>query len=477
MTATTTRPAPAVPRRITPRDLDLPTYAPRVASLARKMGRPLLPWQRQTLDVALEYDPATGVLVHGDVVALAPRQAGKTTLLAPLLHHTALARPNARVYFTAQTGKDAHDWFINEHLPMLEPFAAYIKASRSAGQASVRWLHNDSLVRVFPPQRDALHGKQSDLVGLDEAWAHDALRGGELRQAIGPTQATRTTTPPGAQVWVLSAAGDHLSGFLIETLKQARASLAAGDRGPVLVEFGVPDDLDATDVDTVARYHPAVGYTIDRAHLVNERNRLGADGFARAYGCFQIIPESTILTAIDLKAWSACAWHAEIESDDVVAAFAPDISIDRSLSVIVAATVGGVIEVVESRPGTEWVTPRLIELATRWRAPIVVDKYAATSTVVDEIIRARQDRRMIVPDTNDVVTASQSFYDDVVTGAVRIRPHPDLEDAARSASTRRVGDGWCWQRRHDHAPPVAPLVAASLAWWGRNRPARVPRVA
>ena len=465
------------PRLATPRNPDLPTHGGRVAKLAAQMGRPPMPWQRYAADLALEYDPDTGLYVHGDVVLLVPRQAGKTTLMAPVLHHCALARPNARAYFTMQTGKDAQDWFLNEHLPLLSGFESQVHVTRSAGSASVRWLHNQSLVRMFAPQRDALHSKQSDLVVLDESWAHDSIRGAELRQAVGPTQATRTRTQPGAQVWVVSAAGDHLSGFLIDTLKAARAALKGGDHGPVLIEFGVPDGEDASDVDTVARYHPAVGITIDRAHLANERNRMGAEGFARAYGCHQVIPESTLLTAMDMDAWAACRWHAEIEADDRVGAFAPDITPDRSLSAIVAATRGGVVEVIESRPGVDWVSGRLIELSRKWRAPMVVDEHAGTSTVVDDVRRAGEERRMIVPSVNDVATAAQGFYDAVVRRGVKVRPHPDLEDAARTATTRHLSDGWTWQRRSEQAPPVAPLMAASLAHWGALRPDRVPRAA
>lgn len=462
------------PRVSTARDLDYPTYGGRVAKMAGAMGRPFMPWQRQVCDVALEYDPHTRILRHPDVTCLVPRQAGKTTLTAPLMHTVALIRSSARVWFTAQTGKDAHDWFINEHLPLLAPFEGRFKASRSQGQAAVKWLHNQSMVRVFAPQRDALHGKQSDLVVVDEAWAHDELRGADLMQAIGPTQATRTMTPPGAQAWVLSAAGDHLSGFLIARLKDARRLHAAGDPLSVLVEYGVPDDQDATDPDVVALYHPAVGITIDRNYLVTERNRLGPDGFARAYGCHQVIPEATTLSAIDMDAWTACTHWADIAADDLVVAFAPDITPDRSMSSIVAATRSGVLEVVESRPGTEWVSGRLMDLATTWQAIMVVDQYAATANVVDDVRAARLDRRMLVPSVNDLVVAAQGFYDDVLAVKCKIRPHADLTEAAKSATTRRVSDGWVWDRRKGGAP-IAPLVAASLAWWGAGRPSRLPR--
>ena len=57
---------------------------------------------------------------------------------------------------------------------------------------------------MFAPTRDALHSRFSDLAVIDEAWAFDATRGAELLQGALPTQKTR----PGAQIWIVSAAGE-----------------------------------------------------------------------------------------------------------------------------------------------------------------------------------------------------------------------------------------------------------------------------
>jgi hypothetical protein len=468
------------PRLATPRNPAYPTRGGAAAKLARKLGRPFLPWQRYVADVCLEYDPATGLWLHPDVVLLVPRQAGKTTLVGAVMHVVALLRPNARVWFTMQTGKDASDWFLFEHLPQLDPLEGLFRARRGGAQVSVQWHHNHSLVRVFPPQRDALHSKQSDLVVLDESWAHDVIRGDELLQAIGPTQATRSHQRPGAQVWTLSAAGDHTSGYLIKRLRSARAALAAGDHRPVLIEYGVPLDaeLDALAdrelVELVAAHHPAVGRLIDANYLDAELNRMGRDGFLRAYGCVQVMPDDDQVSSIDWKAWEACRHHYPIADTDRVAAFGVDVTADRSGSAIVAATDGGVVEVVEARAGTEWVSARLIELATRWRAPMIVDRYGATANVADDVVRAGHERRMIVPTSADVVAACQGFYDDVRVRGVQVRPDDALDAAVRAAATRPVGSGWVWDRRPGRAP-VAPLQAASLAWWGAKRPDRTPR--
>ena len=83
------------------------------------------------------------------------------------------------------------------------------------------------MLRIFAPLPAALHSKQSDLVVVDEAWAHDLERGRQLDQAIVPTQATRS----GAQVWKVSTAGDESSPVAVG---DREAGTGRGDRGPAL---------------------------------------------------------------------------------------------------------------------------------------------------------------------------------------------------------------------------------------------------
>ena len=188
------------------------------------------------------------------MVVLVPRQAGKTLLVSVVAEHRCLTRPGARCWYTNQTGAAAGAWMRDEHVPLLRAVPALAGGvphaheppgpSRCAGPAS------GSSFTVHAPTRDAMHGKQSDLSVVDEAWAFDALRGDELLQGIGPTQATRR----GAQLWIVSAAGDAASAFLADQVTAARA--AGPSERVCLIEYGVPDDLDATDPDVVAGYHP-----------------------------------------------------------------------------------------------------------------------------------------------------------------------------------------------------------------------------
>ena len=53
------------------------TYGVAVARIAAQLGQPLMPWQRYTVDTALEVDPESGYLAYRDVTAVVPRQSGK----------------------------------------------------------------------------------------------------------------------------------------------------------------------------------------------------------------------------------------------------------------------------------------------------------------------------------------------------------------------------------------------------------------
>src|SRR3954469_329284 len=92
MTLTTTPPSSlACPPRWSTQRTSRPTLGGKVAEVAANLGQPFMPWQRHVADVALEVDPATGLLVYRKVGLLAPRQSGKTTELLSVMVHRALA--------------------------------------------------------------------------------------------------------------------------------------------------------------------------------------------------------------------------------------------------------------------------------------------------------------------------------------------------------------------------------------------------
>jgi len=431
--------------------------------MAAATGKPLMWWQRQVADVALEVDEA-GRFYYQLVVITVPRQSGKTTLFGAVLDHRALIVPRARCWFTQQSGKHAVDWLINEHWPLLAPFVPKVHLRRAAGSEHIKWLPSGGLIRPFPPTPDGLHGKTSDLVVVDEPWAFDLVRGGQLDQAIVPTQATR----PNAQVWKVSTAGDATSTWWLGTVEAGRAAVRSDRRsGVCYFEWSCPDALDPCDPVSWPQYHPAFGLTIDADAMQAALDMLGADEFARAYGNRWV---STVSRVIPLDAWRRAAEEpADLPGPGrLVLGF--DVAVDRSDAAIVAAWRDEAsvahVEVADHRPGVGWLPARLGELVDRWAPLAVVYDDAGPAIDVADVLR-RSGLELAGLKAKEYAAACVGLLEGLVseTQTVRYRPHPALDAAANDAARRTLGDAWAWGRRQS-AGSLAALTAATVAIWG-----------
>jgi len=427
------------------------------------MGRPLMPWQREVADVALEVD-GDGRFCYQLVLVTVPRQSGKTTLFGAVLEQRAATLYRARCWFTQQSGKDAVDWFLNEHEPMLAGLGGAYRLRKAQGSETIRWLQSGGLVRPFPPTIEALHGRTSDLVVIDEAWAFDQIRGQQLDGAIVPTQATK----PNAQVWKVSTAGDATSTWWLGTVEAGRAALAAGRRsGVAYFEWSCPDTLDPTDPVSWPLYHPAFGRTITAESMQAALDMLGPDEFARAYGNRWV---STTARVIPLGAWRLAAEEPADLPPPGRLALGFDVAVDRSDAAIVAAwrDPAGVahIEVADQRPGAGWLVDRLAELVERWRPLAVAYDEAGPALDVADAAR-RAGLTLAGLKARDYAAACQGLLEALCAPqpAVRYRPHRALDAAANDAGRRALGDAWAWGRRQS-AGSIAALTAATVAVWG-----------
>lgn len=427
-----------------------------------------MPWQRQVADVGLEIDPLTDLYAYHTVIVTIQRQAGKTTLVLSVGTHRCIKLQSARVWYTAQTGKDAGEWMREEAVPVLDRslFKGHYRTRMSQGSESVLWLPTGSTFRVFAPLRDGLHGKQSDLVFPDEAWAHNAARGDELKQAIRPTQATRK----GAQTWPMSTAGDADSAYLAGYVELGRASVAADRRsGVAYFEWGIPDDVDPSDIEEVGRHHPAVGFTIGIEALYAAWDEMQAKPgeFARAYGNRWTRTAERIIPA---DSWETCRVELDEWTPPEVGkvALAFEVAVDRSDATVTAfwRDVDGAprIDVIDHRPGTGWLAGRFRELVDTWRP--VGTGYNAVGPAVDvadELQRGGLAGLQPV-NTREYVAACTGFLADVVDERLQHPGHPVLDAAAESAAQRQIGESWVWGPRQS-AGSIAALASATVARW------------
>lgn len=467
----------APPRFATPRNPLRPTIGGAQRELADALGTPYMPWQRHVADVAGEIDPATGRMAYSLVVLSIQRQAGKTTLLRSTGVHTALQN-DGRAWYTAQTRNDARDNWM-EAVTQVERsiLGEAVKTRLTNGSESLGVPVTGGFFRVFAPMPDALHGKQSDRVFVDECWAFSRERGKELMQAIVPTQATRKAP----QVWLVSTAGTDDSTWLKDTIERARA----GGEGIAFFDWGIGDDVDPEDLDAVCAAHPAYGHTITREAIEAAYSTMDSEEFARAYGNRWT---TALRRIIDRRAWSELvAGTTDTIAASSPVAFGVDLAPNRSVASI--AVCGGsvfgrpIVEMVAHLDGVGWVQERLRELVAKHDpVAVVVDPVGPAAALVDAIRTSDDERdepvraRLVTTGPRSLTAGTLRLFDAIhepkTPPVLGIRRHDALDAAADSVGRRSLGGGWTWDR--NGASPISPLMAVTLAWWGFDHPSELP---
>ena len=431
-----------------------------MAQIAEAIGKPLMPWQRYVVDIAMEINPDTGMLAYREVRLTVPRQSGKSTLMVALMaHRCVLMGDNQRIGYTAQTGKDARQRWDEEHLPMLEasPLAGRMKIRRSIGTEHIRWT-NGSIWGLLATTETAGHGAQLDLGVIDEAFA---LQDDRLEQAMKPSMITR----PQPQLWIVSTAGTSSSLYLNAKIDDGRLRAEAKQTSSVAYfEWSAPDKADPSDPATWAACMPAMGETQSLEAIRSNFETMREPEFRRAFlnqrqdrlavAPWQVVSED---------AWEACLDTAsQIEGTPTLAL---DITPSRSMSSIAAAGLrsDGLphVEIVGNRPGTSWIFEWFAaeDRVNRYQR-IILDPVSSAGSLSNEL-RALG-LQVVELSTRQVVSACGKFYDLATQQGMRHIGQTPLTAALAGSKRRTLGDAWAWQRR-DQSVDVSPLVAATLA--------------
>jgi hypothetical protein len=419
--------------------------------VARAIGTPLMPWQRQVVDVAGEH--VDGIPCYREVVFTVPRQSGKTTLILALMLHRALyyGRPQ-RIAYTAQTGHDARMKLLDDFVPILErsPLAPLIaRVYRAAGDEAVIF-GNGSRIDVLRNTVSSGHGRTLDFAIIDEAFAdEDDIR----EQALLPTMATRKD----AQILVVSTAGTDRSLYLRRKVDQGRAAAELNTGfGSAYWEWSAEPDDDPFDRETWRRCMPALGLTVQESAVEHAMGTMTANEFRRSYlNVWSTVSEQMI----PQKVWLACCSAKVAPAGGLT--FAVDVALDRSKGSIVVCDNEGRIELIENRDGVAWMQQRALELHRRWRGTIVIDGYGPASSFIEPLKMLGVP--VVVYRTSDVVAACALFYDAVLNKDVKVKADDRLTKSVAAATRRAVGQQWLFQRSVPEAD-ITPLFAACLSW-------------
>jgi phage terminase large subunit-like protein len=465
--STISSPVSAVPRFATARNPQLATYGPQVDQVASVLGHPSMPWQAQVGSVANEIipDPETGTWAfrYPTVVCTTPRQAGKTTLLESVLAHRCIALPDFRAFYTAQSGQDARDVWYEWQANLSQKMPNRWKFRLSNGEESAKYPPQASFIRTFPPTPDALHGKQTDFVALDEVWKYSLEQGGAITQATVPTQATR----PRRQLWIVSTAGRDDSLWMRSWIERARASLDDPESRIAYFEWSTPEDVPITGPLDVAPYHPAIGHTITEAALRDAWEQMNPDEYARAFGNRWPVADRSWQSS-----WSLLPTGTPIPADAYVHIAADSSWNHHDSSITAAAAVGDqvIVEVIDSRTGVDWMLPRLVHLASAHRCSIIVQKNGPLGYLCEDLTRAGV--RVVEATSSDYADAIARFQTMVVAGLITHQKDPRLDAAVLNVKSS-TADRPTWRRRIA-AVDISPLVAATFAVWKAATPPATP---
>lgn len=407
-------------------------------------------------DVGLELLP-DGRPAYRAVRFTVPRQSGKTELilaweLQRALGWVQMLGEPQRLVYSAQTGKDAREKLLEDQVPVLERNKKLLgnpKVTRAMGSEAVLWANGSRLV-LLASSEDSGHGKTVDFAVKDELFADVDNR---RDQALIPAMSTK----PFAQVLTASTMGTSESLALnAEVETGRRAAENDQDTGIAYFEWSAAPEDDPDDQAVWWRCMPALGRTITLEVVEHAYQTLKLDEFRRAY---LNIPTASDDRVIPAKLWAAVC---DPDLEATAGAFALDINPERSAAAIVAAGDGPVVELVDFRPGVQWVVDRCVELTSRYRAPLAIDKTGQAGSFVPDL--QRRGVRVVELDSKDMQHACGEFFDAVADGLIRVRQNADLDASVAGACKRVIGDAFVWGRKSSRFD-VSPLCAATIAKW------------
>lgn len=457
------------PKCATQRNPNRRTIGARQALIAEGLGKPFMPWQRYVADVAGELDDDGG-LFYEIVIVTVPRQSGKTTLYGPVQIDRCALNPDAKTFYTAQTGKDARSRFSDlVKLVQRSPLGEVVKVRYSAGDEGIIFP-NGAALKIFAPTESAIHGETPPLVGFDEFWEYDEPLGDAmLEDAVMPAQITLTGN---RQVWLFSTAGTALSSFMRKWVERGRKAAKGEGDYPRLAffEWGLADGANPYDPANWV-FHPALGWTITLDDLAQAAKNTSRGKWLRSYCNTWTTAENLVMPIED---WDKLTMHDETPAprrSEIAVTYevAPDGETASVMGTWRDADGALHTRVIHTAPGTQWLVAYMVNIIDTWK-PLVVgaDDGGETRAITDELRRHYDDEDGTLIKTigaRDFGTACvQLLADARQHKTLRHDGSKTLRTALAHLALRRFGDLTRFSRS-DSTGPIAALIAAAVGMW------------
>ncbi|HEV2778482.1 MAG TPA: hypothetical protein VGX25_03695 [Actinophytocola sp.] len=494
------------PRFATLRNFDNPTYGPKVAKVAAKLGTPFNPWQRYVFDTGLEVDPATGIFVYRSSGVTVPRQSGKTTGILSLTSHRGMAWPRQQIVYAAQNGTAARKKWEDDWLPALaaggfipgegERLMPYHRARvrKANGREAVIWRKTQSIQGLHASTEQSGHGPTLHLGVKDEYFAQVDDR---ISAAWSPSMITVLM----AQEWWFSTMGTSRSVPMNAAVQAGRELVESGAPSRVAYfDWSAPPGSDRTDPrvwlacmpalcpDQVCRCSKEWRHTVTIATIQTELEKaitpsLLAD-FDRAY-LNQVREDDEVEADPNvptLEVWNLLA-NDRAEGGEALAC-AIDVTPSGDSATISAVGEGpdgpegpvrGVM--LEHGPGSAWVPAAAKEINERLR-PVcwVLDDKGPAAELITPLANAgirrpaSEDKRergdLLIPTVQQLGAFCASLTGRVKRGAFVHLGQDEVAAAVAGARTRSIGDGAFAFGRKASGSNIAPLYTFALALGG-----------
>ena len=446
----------------TPRDQTAASRGKELANLALMMNIELMPWQRHVVDTALEVDEE-GLPIYRNVIVTVPRQCGKTFLVLLLILHRmgfwTFEKPQG-VLFTTQTGQDALSKFRLEILPLLRRSPLWrslaLKANESNNQPGIVSGRTQSSMSILGSSQTSGHGRTADLAIIDEAMA---ARDTSRQQAMMYALRTRQD----AQFWVVSTAGDIDSDYLRDKVVTGRRMVTDGTsrrERTAYFEWGLAEDEDWRLPANWRKAIPALGHTItlDTVAAEFQSETMSPNDFRRAsLNQWPVIASEWVIPE---PAWERARTFAEIPPGRFHAS--ADAPSPHRGEAAIAVSARGVIEIIGTGQGAEWVAERLRALAIENvmdLESITMWKHGILANLGEELLKEGIPVRWLAG--NQMSQAAAQLYESVITGRVGIRPSQALDEAVQRAEVKDRGTGMsAWASRSGES--ISALWAAAM---------------
>jgi hypothetical protein len=479
-----------------------------MARIAEMMGFPMMPHQRLIADVALEIDPDTGLLAYNEVDIIINRQQGKSRLAMPAMIHRCTGFDAAltdwirrelgkdvpvpgpqRVLYTAQRAEDARQRWIDDHVTRLQakdsPFRNVVDVRKRLAAETIFWPNGSTWAPGSTTGKSGGTGDTLDMGFIDEAWSR---KDSSTELGMRPAMQTRAWR----QLWVmsmipgLSRAVPGSWPYLRTKRQNGRSRVQAGiNRGVAYFEWSADPAMDPADPATWWSCMPALGRTVSEKAISEDFEAFDLIDFCAEYLGWE--PEARVAkwSVISEATWgnlrvpNVRGNHLDPIAFGVEAQ--PDLS-SASIGMAALDLHGDTfVELVDRRPGINWVVEALVELSARnGPCAIGIATHSPAAPLITPLRRALLEANVDAPVSTDmsivkefqgpaVSRACRQFYtetgeigEDVTGRRVRHIGQDELDRSVAGVTKYVYGDEWRWMRAGEGGD-ASPLYSVTLA--------------